>query len=201
MSKIERELTKKTQIEDMGEDEDRQEYLKRLCEAVNGLDEGDWAALSEASKAWANGATRSVKGGKDIADFDEEAKPAKAAAKAAAKPAAKTAKPAKAAAKEEEAEEAEAEEEVEDEGEEAAPKKAPAKTKPKPGGLSAVAFVRQYVATHPTEAVADIEDAVGKAGYTTLSKSSIGTIRSDFRSIARIIKDLGMLKKGVDLGV
>jgi hypothetical protein len=194
MHKVERELVKKTKVDEQEDGEDRQDFLKRLCEAVNVLEEDDWEAMSEGAKAWANNATRAIKDEKDLPDF-EEAKPAR---KVAVKPI----KAAKATNGEQEAEdeqEEETEEEVEDD--EPTPKKAAKPAKEKPRGLSAVAFVRQYVATHPTSDVSEIADAVEKAGYSSLSRSSIGTIRSDFRSIARIIKEQGMLKKGVDLGV
>ena len=197
MHKIEKELAKKTKIDEQGDGEDRQDYLVRLCEAVNVLEEDDWEAMSEGAKAWANGATRAVKAEKELADFDDDKPavkkaPAKAATAAKGKPATKA------------SEEEDPEEEV-DEGTPAAKKAPTAKPKApadgKPRGLSAVAFVRQYVGTHPASDVSEIAEAVEKAGYSSLSRSSIGTIRSDFRSIARIIKDLGFLKKGVDLGV
>ena len=203
MHKVEKELAKKTKIDEQDDGEDRQNYLVRLCEAVNTLEEDDWESMSEGAKAWANGATRAVKAEKDLPDFDDD-KPAAKKAPAKAAPAAKG-KPAAKATKEEAEEEEDPEDEVEDDGKPPA-KKLPVKAKApaadgKPRGLSAVAFVRQYVGTHPASDVAEITEALEKAGYNSLSRSSIGTIRSDFRSIARIIKDLGFLKKGVDLGV
>lgn len=217
MHKIERELIKKTKLDEQGEDEDRQEYLNRLCEAVNQLDEAEWAALSEGAKRWFNTAAKSIQNKKAVADFEADGKD---------KPAPKAPPKAKEREQEdepeEESEEGEGEDEPEDEsGEEedgdaeeeveeeepprktTKPKPAAAKdgAKEKPRGMSAVAFVRHYVATHPTSEVSEIAEATEKAGYTTLSKSSIGTIRSDFRSIAKIIKELGFLKKDVNLGV
>ena len=198
MHKIERELIKKTKVDEQEKGEDRQDYLQRLCEAVNLLKEEEWDSMSDAAKEWANTSTRAIKGEKPLPDFDDDAPAAKKPApKAAAK------KPASKAKAAEEGDDEGDDEGTEEEVEETAPKKQAkaAATKDKPHGLSAVAFVRQYVATHPASDVSEIAGAVEKAGYNSLSRSSIGTIRSDFRSIARIIKEQGFLKKGIDLGV
>jgi hypothetical protein len=206
MLKVERELLKVTKIAEQEDGEDRQDYLKRLCQAVNVLEDEDWEAVSEEAQEWGNAATRAVKAKKALPDFNEKEKSAEKKDGTKAKPAKPSAKAKPAKAEEEEGEEGEEETEEEDEddvedGGTTKKKAAKPAAKDKPRGISAVTFVRQYVAANPQSPVADIAAALEKAGYNSLSTSSIGTIRSDFRSIARVIKEAGMLKKGVDLGV
>lgn len=217
MHKVEKELLKATKIEprDIDNDETFEDYLERLMNAVNMLDDDGWNALSPAAQTWQNEAAEAHKADKDIPGFEED-KPAKAA-KATAKAPAK-AKPAKAAEPEEEDEPEEDEDEVadakpakraraaSDEAEVENGENKPAKPKRTrqvgKTGMSAVAFARQHLATHPGCTVEDMAAAIKKAGYATpLSNMTLNSLRNDFRAWSRIFTEQNFLKRGVDLGV
>ncbi len=197
MANVKREILKVVALR-QEEDEDRQDFLTRVIEAVNLL-EDEWEALSEEAQNWANTATKAIKAEKPIPDFPEEGKAAPAKAEKAAKP------KAKAVVEDDNEEEGEEEEEVEEEEKpkKKKAKKAPAEDKPAPRkrgdvsdeNLSPVMFVREHFLNNPDTDIESIQKLVEKKYNKTLSTATLSSLRNDFRSWMRLLNKHGYLSK------
>lgn len=200
MANVKREILKVTALQ-QEEDEDRQDFLTRVIEAVNLL-EDEWDDLSEEAQNWANTATKAIKAEKPIPDFPEEGKAAPAKAEKVAKP---KAKPVVEDDNEEEGEEEGEEEEVEEEEKpkKKKAKKAAAEDKPAPRkrgdvsdeNLSPVMFVREHFLNNPETDIDSIQKLVEKKYNKTLSTATLSSLRNDFRSWMRLLNKHGYLSK------
>lgn len=172
MHAIEKELTKVLKIK-AGSDEDRQEFLARLVKAAGTLDDEVFYEQSAAKQEWVNTAIKALKTNKDVPDFDEERKPrvnANANAKARTK-----------------------------DDDEPASEKKPAK-KEKSQGMSSVMLIRHFLADNYDASKEDIVKFLEKGGHKVLSEVAIGTVRSDFRGVVRVLREKDMFKRDVTLG-
>lgn len=165
MHSIEKELTKLLKIKAEA-DEDRQDFLKRLVKSASSLDDAVFDDLVAPVQDWLNNATRAVKAGGELPDFEEDSK-----------------KPPKGRVKEEGS---------------AGDKKAAKRDKPQ--GMSSVMLIRHYLADNPDASNDDIIQFLEKGGHKVLSTVAIGTVRSDFRGVVRVLREKEMFKRDVTLG-
>ena len=179
MHKIEKELRTKTKLKP-GEDEERSEFLIRVARATSAMNDEEWEGLSLQAQDWSNDTTKSVKDKKGPLEFGEtleddgkKAAKAKDGKKDAKGKGDEDEKPAKAA-----------------KGERKSPKE----------GLTAMMFIRHYLVSNPAATVDEIMKAIEKEGYKVPTKVTVGTVRSDFRSITRIYKERGFFKNNVNVG-
>lgn len=163
MSAIEKELLAVTKLKSK-KDEDRQDYLARLCKAVAKIKDPEWEALSSEAQEWNNDAAEAVRAAANIVDFPD-------AAKSAPKP--------------------EVDEE-DDEEAPAKPAKA-AKAPPKTSGkrASACHTIKMLVAKNPSISVADLSTKL-KDSSLKVSDVTVATLRSDTRDTLRVLNDLGL---------
>lgn len=165
MSAIEKELLAVTKLK-LKKDEDRQDYLARLCKAVAKIKDPEWEALSSEAQEWNNDAAEAVRASANIVDFPDTAKPAP--------------KP---------------EPEVDEEDDEEAPAKPPkaAKAAPKTSGkrASACHTIKMLVAKNPSISVADLSTKL-KDSSLKVSDVTVATLRSDTRDTLRVLNDLGL---------
>lgn len=192
MSKVEQELQDITGINpDKGEK--RQDYLLRLLDAVDAMDDTAHDKLSKAAKQWSKEGTEAFNAKSPLPDFNEEApvtgKSSKATKtkSAAEKPAKKAAKPAakKAISK--------------DNGKEKAAKD-DRQARPRgslPAGRNK--YVQDILADNPRATIEEIIAVLEKKGVPIPTRFSISTSRSSFRSALETMKRKGMLKSNIEL--
>lgn len=151
-------------------DEDRQEFLARIVKEVGNIEDEDWDKLTPPLQDWINAATRAHKAGKKIADF-----PAGKGGDEDEKPTGRAGK-AKPEAKETK------------------------KRGSDEGGMSAMMYIRHYLVDNPQAPVDEVSQALVKAGYKAPSNVTISTMRSEFKSLTKILAEKNLFKQGVQLG-
>jgi hypothetical protein len=153
-----------------GADEDRQKFLQRLVKGAGSLEDDAWEELQGATQDWLNSATKALKGDKELPDFEEDKKTTRVTSAKGGR--------------------------AKGEGEDADDKK-PAK---KPAGMSSVMLIRHYLVDHPDANNDEILQYLEKGGFKVLSTVAIGTVRSDFRGVVRVLQEKGLFKRDVTLG-
>jgi hypothetical protein len=155
-----------------GAKEDRQEYLMSLCKAAASMDDDDFYKFSEPAQEWLNAGIKAAKAQKELAEFGSQKK-------------------SRASAKDKD--------EEEDEGGETE-KPAKKKAEKAPGGVSSVMLIRRFLADNQDATNEDILKMLEKSGNKVLSIVAIGTVRSDFKGVCRVLQEKGLFKRDVTLG-
>lgn len=174
-SKIEAELLEATGLKPK-KNENRQEYLARLCRAGAKLPDDVWEGVTKPSQDWNNDAAVSLKEGKSIADFsdtDEDTVGEEVDEEEADEPAPK-AKKAKANGQKEAKSEKE-------------------KLPPHPASVrkvSACHTIKKMVVKKPTITVAELSEKLKEDGLK-VSDVTIATLRSDCRDTLRVLNEVG----------
>ena len=222
-STIEQELLTATKLKTKKKEE-RQEFLHRLTDAVQDLDDDDWKGLSTEAQKWVNAGAAAVKTDGEDATIEEfpDLEDEEEGAQEEESPEAD-----EEGTEEEDEEESETEEpeEESDVAETKTTKKAPPKKKAaekpaakaakpekktpaKPAEKKAAAgpkatgikvLIKKIVFKNPTISVDDLIEKLGKDG-TKPSKLTVSAIRSEFRHSLFVLRDLGALKSELDLG-
>lgn len=151
-------------------DEERDEFLERIVKEAAALEDDDFEKLSVPLQDWINDATKAKKDKKKITDFAEEDEGDEKAARGGAKAKAK-----------------------------AEPKEAK-KRGGSEGGMSSMMFIRYHLVDNPAATVDEVSQALVKAGYNAPSNVTISTMRSEFRSLTKILAEKNLFKQGVQLG-
>lgn len=173
-SAIEKELLEATGLKPK-KNENRQEYLARLCRAGAKLPDDVWEGVTKPAQDWNNDAAISLKEGKSIVDFpdmEEEGDPTDDEIDAE-EPAPK-AKKAKANGHKE-----------------AKPEKE--KLPPHPASVrkvSACHTIKKMVVKKPTITVAELSEKLKEDGLK-VSDVTIATLRSDCRDTLRVLNEVG----------
>lgn len=217
-SKIEKELQKATGIKPKPNQE-RDKYLDNLSAQADKMNEDKFAKLSAEARAWCNAASDAVNAEKPVPDFEDDSSAEdETEAKAdESKPEPKKGSKTK-ASKTIEAEDSEDDDagETEEEDEDVASKKKakgaaksakktkePKAAKPakvakapkerKARGNGKLNQMKALILDHPEDSAEQLTERLAKKGVT-LSKVTVSTVRSDFRSTVAFLVEKGLIK-------
>jgi hypothetical protein len=68
------------------------------------------------------------------------------------------------------------------------------------GGMSAMMFIRHYLADNPEATVDEVAKALEKSSFKVPSTVTIATMRSEFRNVCRVLAGKNVFKQGITLG-
>lgn len=173
-SEIEQELLSASALKSK-KNEDRQDYLARLCRAVAKVKDEVWEGISTAGQDWNNTAAEALTDDKEIPDFEDDELPVDG----------KT--------DEEVDEETEPESVVVKTKDKKAKLEKEEKSSPPPPlpgrKVSACHTIKKMVVKKPTISVAELSEKL-KAEGLKVSDVTIATLRSDLRDTLRVLNEL-----------